>query len=110
VQLEQASGGKVVGRYRKMPAARPAPEALGEYAGTFYSEELDVDWKVAAVDGKLVVQRRRFPNATLTPLWPDAFRANSLLFRFSRGADGRVSGVVVGAGRVRQLRFVRQRE
>jgi hypothetical protein len=44
----------------------------------------------------------------LLPAGPDQFRVGSLLLHFERDANGNVSGFTVQAGRVRNIRFLRQ--
>jgi CubicO group peptidase (beta-lactamase class C family) len=78
--------------------------SLAQYEGSYYSPELDVTWTVASKDGKLVIKRRRFNDTTLEPIFEDAFQGPGLI-RFTRNSSGKVSGLLLGGGRVRNLRF-----
>ena len=80
---------------------------LSPLAGRFYSEELDATWTLAAEDGALVIHRRGAPPQRAMPVVADEFMAGGLTVRFLR-TDGRVTGMVVDLGRVRDLRFERR--
>jgi CubicO group peptidase (beta-lactamase class C family) len=95
--------------YTSVPAAAPRPEKLAEYAGTYYSEELEVNYVVRIIDGRLTVRHRFEQPVLLEPAYADAFVAKdrSRILRFTRNAAGDVDGVNLFSGRVRHLRFVR---
>src|SRR5262245_12352162 len=96
--------------YEAVKSAAPTPEQLAEYAGAYYSDEIDATYRVALQDGKLVLLRRKFPRQPLTAVFVDAFTSGGLLgtIRFTRDKDQRVTGFVAGGGRVKNLRFLRQ--
>ncbi|MEX2283185.1 MAG: serine hydrolase domain-containing protein [Gemmatimonadota bacterium] len=87
---------------------RPTAQDLKAFEGTYYSPELDVTWTLVAADGRLMLKRKRFDDSPLAPSYADAFTGVGL-FRFSRDNQGRVDGFRFGNGRVRNLRFERQR-
>jgi Beta-lactamase len=90
-------------------SAAPAAAQLAEYAGIYYSEELDTRYTVIVKDDKLVVRRRKFEDAKLTPSSADDFTvANVGSIKFTRDAQKRVSGFELNAGRVRHLRFSKE--
>lgn len=91
----------------KRVADAPARVSLTQYEGTYYSPELDVSWIIGSRDGKLIIKRRRFEDITLEPVFADAFQGPGLV-RFTRNAAGRIDGMLLGAGRVRHLRFERR--
>ena len=82
-------------------------EDLAPLAGRYYSEELDATWSLAVEDGALVIHRRGAPPQRPMPVVADEFMAGGLTLRFVR-ADGRVTGMVLDLGRVRDLRFERR--
>jgi CubicO group peptidase (beta-lactamase class C family) len=84
----------------------PTPEQLAEFGGTYYSEELDVNYVLAIENGRLSA-RVRGQSRLLQPTYRDAFTAGGRQFEFTRDAQGRVTGFAVQAGRVRNIRFVR---
>jgi CubicO group peptidase (beta-lactamase class C family) len=90
-------------------SAAPAAAQLAEYAGSYYSEELDTRYTVIVKDDKLVVRRRKFEDATLTPKSSDEFTvANVGTIKFLRDSQKRVAGFELNAGRVRHLRFAKE--
>jgi hypothetical protein len=102
--------------YQRVARVSPSPGALAEYAGRYYSPELDIYWTLEAGDGTLVAKRRKYVDSQLTPLFRDAFSDDWLplmgyptnyLVLFERDAAGAINGLRVSGTRVRNLRFVR---
>jgi hypothetical protein len=88
--------------------AVPGADELKEYAGTFYSEELDAKYVVAAGDSQLVVRIKRFDDLTLGPTIRDVFKYQDYrVFRFRRDGRKRVDGFTMTSGRARELFFYR---
>ncbi len=86
----------------------PTPEELAEYAGRYYSDELDLTYTVVILDGRPVVWFRPATALPLVPAYADAFEfGGGRVMRFSRDAEGRIEGFRVFADRVRHLRFLR---
>jgi CubicO group peptidase (beta-lactamase class C family) len=79
---------------------------LPEYAGEYYSEELDVTWRFFVEDDSLYVAED--PDAPFMPTMTDGFRRGGLALRFIRDDTGKVIGVEVDAGRVRGIGFARR--
>lgn len=114
VQFQRDTSGVVTHiEYRGIHAPRvelvtPSPEQLAEYAGSYYSEELGTSYEIVVQDGQLFARHRRYDDVALTPGPQDEF-SGELWFlraiRFTRGADDRVTGLLVTNGRVRNLRF-----
>jgi hypothetical protein len=78
--------------------------ALQEYAGRYFSEELQSTIEITATDGGLVVRgpgisSRVFPNTA-----PDEF-TSGLSVRFTRGPGGSISGFALSSNRSRTMRF-----
>ena len=81
---------------------------LEELAGTYQSDEIDATFSIQTSDGKLLLQRDTdAAPAAMEPSSTDTFRARGLEIRFERTA-GRVTALLVDAGRVRDIRFVRK--
>ena len=85
----------------------PASDALGAYAGRYWSPELEVAYTVTAEHGTLWLRFRGAAPREMTPADRDGFVAGNLVVRFTRGAAGEVDGFTVYAGRVWHLRFDR---
>lgn len=96
------------------PATRVAdqgarPEELADYAGRFFSDEVETFYDIAVEDGELVMKQRRLDDATLEPGQPDTFSGGGFTFRFERDRNGQVIGFYLSNGRTRDVRFGRVR-
>jgi CubicO group peptidase (beta-lactamase class C family) len=88
--------------------AVPAPADLAAYAGVYVSDEIDAKFTIAIEDGKLTLRRDEDQSgAALLPVAADQFRVRTLTLRFARDAAKTVDALLVDAGRVRGIRFVR---
>jgi hypothetical protein len=92
-------------------APPPAKVPVGDYVGTYASEELDVRLVVATRATKLFLRRRPNDEFELVPTFADGFRAGGGFgsVRFTRDAQGKVTGFSIFAGRVLDVRFKRVR-
>ncbi len=95
-------------RLKSFDRAAPSAEELLAYVGSYYSDELDYVL-VLRSSGETIVADRRSGKEPIGPLHKDMFIADSgVVLMFERNADGRVSGIRLHAGRVRNVKFVRQ--
>ncbi|HST63367.1 MAG TPA: serine hydrolase, partial [Longimicrobium sp.] len=92
--------------FEKLALVTPTPEELAAYAGRYFSEELQATYTLAVENGTLTVHRRGGDPTPLRPLVRDEFSAGPTL-RFVRDASGALTGFMLDAGRVRNLRFER---
>ncbi len=91
------------------PAEGRITTALAAFAGSYYSDELDVTYLVSVRDTALTIQVRGRPAATLTRSADDTFaRSGTGSLRFTKGRNGRIDGFVMSAGRVQNLKFVKR--
>jgi len=107
--------------YDRITPVVPASQELAEYAGTYYSPEVDTTWTIELDGDRLVVHRARQGISALVPLCKDVFTdpwAGALLhgtaqwvIAFDREGES-ISGLRVSAtgGRGRNLRFDRKQE
>jgi CubicO group peptidase (beta-lactamase class C family) len=105
VMQEQVSGGDKA-TYRRMPAPKTDAGALGAYAGDYVSDELDVTWHIEPKGEGLVIRRAAVPDLPLQLAFAGTFDSPIGVVRFVR-ANGRVTGLTVGAGRVTGMAFRR---
>lgn len=106
--ITRTRGGAVT--WTRVPAAEPTAAQLAEYAGDYVSAELETTYAIEADSGKLMVRvRGRRLGAAWEPTYRDAFSSGSVYVDFQRDARGHIAGFTVSAGRVRDLRFARQR-
>jgi hypothetical protein len=90
----------------KVEEVKPTDAQLQEFAGSYTSPELGVNYQISAGNSGLVVKRRLQSDLTLTPAFKDAF-GNFGTWVFTRDAGGKVNGLLYTQGRVRRLRFVK---
>ncbi|MFL5272262.1 MAG: hypothetical protein ACJ79E_09410, partial [Anaeromyxobacteraceae bacterium] len=90
--------------------ARPGltSQRLADYAGTYVSDELDVQLTIVVREGRLVLQRRESEDAPLRSAYEDDFVSPIGSLRFSRDASGRVTAFGIYNGRIRDVRFTRR--
>jgi hypothetical protein len=95
-------------RFESFERAAPSAEELLAIVGSYYSDELDYVL-VLRSNGEEIVAHRRSENVPYQPLKKDMFKTDDgVVLIFEGNADGRVSGFRLHAGRVRNLKFVRQ--
>jgi len=87
-----------------MPVPKADARTLAEFAGDYVSDELDLTWRIEPRGGNLVIRRRGVPDITLQPAFAETFSSPFGVVRFVR-SSGRVTGLVVGTGRVTGFTF-----
>src|SRR5262249_14809879 len=88
----------------------PTAEQLAEYAGEFYSQELDAVFRITRDGGRLTLHRLKAGPAPMEPLTADLFQlGNRVTVEFVRDADRRITGFLYSASRIRNLAFTRKR-
>lgn len=86
------------------------PEGLASYAGRYYSDELETTWTLSVEDGVLTARHLMNDDVTLTPVLRDLFDGDAWFLsevRFLRDAGGRVTGMLISASRIKDVRFRR---
>ena len=91
--------------YYHAAAARPSAERLAEYAGTYYSTELDIAYRLRAEDRRLTLRHRKLGSIRLTPTFDDGFYGGGWYFTFDRGAGSEVAGFTMSSPRARKVAF-----
>ncbi|KPK88461.1 hypothetical protein AMJ80_11040 [bacterium SM23_31] len=97
-------------RQQRTPQARPEPVALSasqmrDYAGEYYSDELDVTYVISIENDTLVVGYGRVTGSRITAASTDQFRMGSQRMEFVRDSQNRITGFIMQAGRVQNLKF-----
>ena len=85
----------------------PTEEDLADYAGRFYSEELETFYTLSVEEGELVMHQRRLGKVTLASGEEDNFTGGNLSFAFERDRNGEVIGFYLSNVRTRDVRFGR---
>jgi hypothetical protein len=107
VQLALTIDGGKPSVYEPVKPASYEPTQLAEFAGRYYSEELDRTYIIIPQGGKLLFRAGNWGDFLLSPRFADSFanpeEMGSLMF--TRDPKNRVSGFVIRSGKVRNLRF-----
>ena len=85
----------------------PDEDDLADFAGRFYSEEIETFYDFAVEEGELVMRQRRLGRVVLSPGEMDNFAGGSFSFAFERDRNGRVIGFYLSNVRTRDVRFGR---
>lgn len=100
-------GGKPQRYEPKVPVA-PSPKDLAEYAGRYYSEEIEANYAFVIDQGELTLERQKAKSFPVTPTFADNFWNDQFGYvRFTRNAQGEVDGLLLTSGWIRRLRFVK---
>jgi CubicO group peptidase (beta-lactamase class C family) len=92
----------------KIPATNPANVNMQEYTGDYYSEELSTTYTLVVESGKLIARHFRTGDINLSSTGQDQFSGNRWYFGkvvFNRDSNGKIAGLKVSGGRVRNLKF-----
>lgn len=113
--IRVTTAGESVG-YDRVERSRPTAADLQAFAGTYRSDEVDVELTVAIEDERLVLRRRPNTRIPLQPTYTDGFRGfmwrafpplPEVDVRFLRDGSGTVNGLSFSHDRIWDLRFAR---
>jgi CubicO group peptidase (beta-lactamase class C family) len=114
-QMTQPAVASAPRRAREAPkAVALGPAELNRIAGTYYSDELDVTYRVLPSGDGLVLRRPNLRDARLIPVDQNTFRAEGdamaslLSLHFAPSNDTPPASFTVEAGRVTNIRFKRR--
>jgi CubicO group peptidase (beta-lactamase class C family) len=94
--------------YDRVPGFKPTAAQLDAYTGTYYSDELDVRYRIERKDSVLAVVMRRRGTLNLQPAFTDGFTSGEVgTIRFTR-EKGKITGFLVTSGRVRNVGFKKE--
>jgi hypothetical protein len=88
---------------------KPTAEELAAFKGDWFSEEAAAAYTVAIEADKALIKQRPATSFPLQPLYKDHFLVQGYVFWFTRDQNGKVSGMHVGASRMRDMPFVRMK-
>jgi CubicO group peptidase (beta-lactamase class C family) len=86
----------------------PTAEQLTEYAGVYYSEELDATYRFVVEDGMLLIKARNEPRVGMVSQTRDEFRRLGQTFSFVRNDQRQITGFALSGGRSLGIQFVRK--
>lgn len=81
---------------------------LAEYAGEFWSDELEQGYQVRLTEERLELTRRGSEPSRLTPTVRDGFRSQGGHLDYTRDAAGKITGFHFSVPRVHDIIFVRR--
>lgn len=81
---------------------------LLSYSGLYYSPELDVNYELMVKEEKLHLKIGFNTPEKITPIPNDEFLVGNRMLRFERDQNGELEGFRLDAGRVTNLKFVKQ--
>ncbi len=97
---------------KKSPIGTLDTNQLEEYVGNYTSEELDVTYRIFLKKDKLYLQHenphRPYPGGILRQQGEETYNVGRLILNFDRDDRKRVTSFTVNAGRVKNIRFVKQ--
>jgi CubicO group peptidase (beta-lactamase class C family) len=93
--------------YVAVPRARLDAASLAAYAGEYRSPELNASIRLSVLRDTLRLEQGWRESEKLIPVYQDGFLflGSGEIVRFERDRRGRITGLVLYAGRVRHLRF-----
>jgi CubicO group peptidase (beta-lactamase class C family) len=106
-RLEQTFDGGKPQIYESVAAFDPTAAQMGEYPGSFVSQEIDPIYRISLQDGKLTLLRLKNKPDPLWPAMRDVFVGEIGTLRFTRDAKHHISGFILDADRIQNFQFTR---
>ena len=91
--------------YERAVEFKPAPTQLQDYVGLYRSDEIEPVYRMGIQDAKLVFDRLKSKTVQLEPAIKDLFTSSEGSIRFTRNAQGKVTGSILNSGRILNFRF-----
>jgi CubicO group peptidase (beta-lactamase class C family) len=107
VALTTYLDGKKQHHYLRAPPYNPTDAELQQFVGTYRSDEVDMPYDVTIKGRQLSVHSLKSPDMILRPVAADLFDGGGARVRFTRNAEGAISGALLSTFRVYDLRFER---
>ena len=85
----------------------PTPAELASFKGDWFSEEAGATLTVAVEADKAFIKQRPVMSLPMQSLYKDHFAVQGYIIWFTRDKNGKVNAMHVGAGRMRDMPFVR---
>ena len=106
--MQLISGSSITRYYAAEPFAPPRG-GVKEYAGDYYSPELETLWHISAQDSAIHFGTLGSWGFDAQPIFRDAFAiADAVILRFTRDGRGRITGLVADMPRTRGVKFERR--
>jgi YD repeat-containing protein len=99
--------GKMQHHYSRVPSYVPTAIQLQEFTGVYRSDEVDMPYEVILRDGKLLIRSLKSNEIPVFPVAADLFNGSGNRIRFTRDAQGKITGALLNTSRVYNFRFER---
>ncbi len=104
-EMQLISGSSITRYYAGEPFVSPRG-GMKEYAGDYYSSEIETLWHISVKDGSIHFATLGSWGFDAQPIFRDAFAIpDAVIVRFTRDARGRITGLVTDMPRTRGVRF-----
>jgi hypothetical protein len=81
---------------------------MAEYAGDYYSDELQVTYQVRLERDQLFIRYRRVIDGELAPFSTDTFKIYGVIgIQFTRDGQNRINGFIPQNGGAKNIRFTK---
>ena len=84
LRMTESDGRSKPREWEAVAAFDPKPEELEAFAGTYYSDEIDMTYRLYIEGGKLKAWFRPAQRSQLSPIYTDAFETEGDIVRFTR--------------------------
>jgi len=91
--------------YESFKLPKTTPDQLKEYEGDYYSEELQVTFRLLLKKDKLYFVQKNAPKNRLVMILKDKFNIGAMKIHFIRDEENKTIAFTLDAGRVKNLRF-----
>jgi hypothetical protein len=108
VEMRRFINGDARGVFKPFERLQLSPEQLFDYAGEYFSPELEITYSLKVNEGRLWFSMDDEDPQELTAMFGETVENPDYgAFSFERDSNGKVSGFTLQSGRVRNLDFVR---
>jgi CubicO group peptidase (beta-lactamase class C family) len=107
ISVESVDDDGAVTHFASEQVWTPTPAELASLKGDWFSEEAGATYTVAIEADKAFIKQRPATSFPLQPLYKDHFDVAGYVLWFTREKNGKVTGMHVGASRMRDMPFVR---
>ena len=107
ISVESVADDGAVTHFASEQVWTPTPAELASLKGDWFSEEAGAIYTVAIEADKAFIKQRPATSFPLQPLYKDHFDVAGYVLWFTREKNGKVTGMHVGASRMRDMPFVR---
>lgn len=98
--------------FQPITLVQPTSDELVECTGLYYSDELDIAYDVFMKKNRLYIRHENphkdYPKRAFFPILKDEFQLGGMDIIFQRDCEGKIIAYTANAGRVKNIRFIKQ--